>query len=483
MSSPATANTPPEGPSAGHVSPQTAILAIILLSYFMVLLDNSVIFTALPSLQSDLDLTRGELSWVQDIYTLVFGGFLLLGARAGDLLGRRRVFIAGLAIFTLASFLIGIAPAGWWIIASRALQGIGAAIVAPATLSLLTSSFAEGNERSRAISWYGATAGIGASLGLVLGGALTSWISWRAGFFVNVPIGIAMIALAPKYLPESERQRGKFDLPGALLATFGVGAVVFGVIESVEQGWTSLTTLSSLAVGVILLAALVFNERRAAQPIMPLRLFASRERTGAYIVRLLFLGAMIGFFYFSSQFMQGVLGFTPLQAGAGFLPMTIVNFAVALSTPAITRRFCTTLPIVVGIAIACAGVFWLSHVHVNSNYLTDLALPMLLIGAGQGLAFAPLTSAGIAGVAVEDAGAASGLVNTFHQVGMSLGLAVVVAVATPVAASEYDDAARLALESSVALSTGSLFMVLSLVVAFVLIVPAAVSSRRKLSEK
>lgn len=483
MSSPATAHTSPEGPSNGRVSQQTAILAIILLSYFMVLLDNSVIFTALPSLQSDLDLTPGELSWVQDIYTLVFGGFLLLGARAGDLLGRRRVFIAGLAIFTLASFLIGIAPAGWWIIASRALQGIGAAIVAPATLSLLTSSFAEGNERSRAISWYGATAGIGASLGLVLGGALTSWISWRAGFFVNVPIGIAMIALAPKYLPESERQRGKFDLPGALLATFGVGAVVFGVIESVEQGWTSLTTLSSLAIGVILLAALVFNERRAAQPIMPLRLFASRERTGAYIVRLLFLGAMIGFFYFSSQFMQGVLGFTPLQAGAGFLPMTIVNFAVALSIPAITRRFGTTLPIVVGIAIACAGVFWLSHVHVNSNYLTDLALPMLLIGAGQGLAFAPLTSAGIAGVAVEDAGAASGLVNTFHQVGMSLGLAVVVAVATPVAASEYDDAARLALESSVALSTGSLFMVLSLVVAFVLIVPAAVSSRRKLSEK
>ena len=205
-----------------------AILAIILVSYFMILLDNSVIFTALPSLQADLQLSTGELSWVQDAYTLVFGGLLLLGARAGDLLGRRRVFVFGLVVFSIASLLIGLAPAGWWAIAGRAVQGIGAAIVAPASLSLLTASFPEGRERTRAVALYGATAGIGASLGLVIGGALAHWISWRAGFFVNVPIGAAMIALAPRFLPETGRARGRFDVFGALSATLGVGALVFG---------------------------------------------------------------------------------------------------------------------------------------------------------------------------------------------------------------------------------------------------------------
>ncbi|WP_258229388.1 MFS transporter, partial [Arthrobacter sp. HMWF013] len=310
-----------------------AILAIILASYFMILLDNSVIFTALPSLQADLQLSTGELSWVQDAYTLVFGGLLLLGARAGDLLGRRRVFVFGLVVFSIASLLIGLAPAGWWAIAGRAVQGIGAAIVAPASLSLLTASFAEGRERTRAIALYGATAGIGASLGLVIGGALAHWISWRAGFFVNVPIGAAMIALAPRFLPETGRASGRFDVSGALSATLGVGALVFGIINAAEAGWDSPVTAMTVSAGVVLLIVFVLIERKATQPIMPLRLFASRRRTGAYVARFLYLGAMIAFFFFTTQFLQVVLGFDPLQAGLGFLPMTAVNFAVAMAVP------------------------------------------------------------------------------------------------------------------------------------------------------
>ena len=239
------------------------ILAIILISYFMILLDNSVIFTGLPSIRAGLDLSLTQLSWVQDAYTLVFGGLLLLGARAGDIVGRRRLFVVGLAIFGAASGMIGLAPTGWWIIAARAVQGLGAAIVAPTSLALITAYF-EGETRSRAIAWYGATAGIGASLGLLVGGALTDLVSWRAAFLVNVPIAVAMIVGARAVLTETPRQRGRFDVPGAVCATLGVGALVFGIIESADSGWGSAPVVGALAIGVALLTALVFNEARAA---------------------------------------------------------------------------------------------------------------------------------------------------------------------------------------------------------------------------
>ena len=442
-----------------------AILAVVLISYFMILLDNSIIFTALPSIESSMGLTASGLAWVQDAYTLVFGGLLLLGARAGDLLGRRRVFVAGLVAFVVASLLVGLAPTGWWLIGARALQGVGAAIVAPTSLALLTASFAEGQPRSRAVALYGATAGIGASVGLVIGGALAQWISWRAGFFLNVPIGLAMIVLVPRFLPETARHRGEFDLIGAVTATFGVGAVVFGIVESVEHGWTSSVTLSSLGVGVALVAGLVVAERRAREPIMPLRLFASRLRVAAYLARMLYMGAMIGFFYFGTQFLQNVLGFTAFQAGLAFLPMTAVNFVVALSIPRLTARLGQGLALALGVASTMAGIAWLARLDEASTYVTGLALPMILIGVGQGLAFAPLTSAGIAGADNRDAGAASGLVNTFHQLGMAVGLSVLVAVSAPAGQRLSAAAASLTAQVGAAFNTATVLLVVCLVVA------------------
>jgi len=465
-------------PAAPH---KGAILTIILVSYFMILLDNSVIFTALPSLEADLGLSTAELAWVQDAYTLVFGGLLLLGARAGDLIGRKRVFIFGLVVFSLASLLIAFAPAGWWLIGSRAVQGIGAAIVAPSALSLLTASF-EGRERARAVAAYAATAGIGASLGMVVGGALASWFSWRAGFFVNVPIGIAMIALAPRFLPETVKSPGRFDVTGAITATLGVGGLVFAILHGSENGWADATTIVAFALAVVLIVAFVFAESRAAQPIMPLRLFASRERTGAYLTRFLYLGAMIGFFYFTTQFLQGALGFTPLQAGLAFLPMTLVNFAVALTIPRLTDRIGSTTLLVVGIVFTLAGMLWLSRITPDSGYLAAVAAPMLLIGVGQGLAFAPMTTFGIAGTSPADAGAASGVLNTFHQLGTSVGLGILVAVATIAApATGIETGTSITAEASAALTAGTGLLLLALITTVALIVPSTLAARRALT--
>nr|WP_240902418.1 MFS transporter [Arthrobacter silviterrae] len=452
-------------------------MAIILVSYFMILLDNSTIFTGLPGIQAEMGYTATGLAWVQDAYTLVFGGLLLLGARAGDLLGRRRIFIIGLAVFATASLLIGLAPNGQWLIGARALQGVGAAVVAPSSLSLLTASFAPGRERTRAVAWYGATAGIGASLGLVIGGALAHWISWRAGFFINVPIGAAMILLAPRYLPASPRSTGRFDVTGAVTATLGMGALVFGIISSADAGWLARLTILPLGAAVVLLAVFVANEWRAGQPIMPLRLFASRERSGAYLARMLYMGAMIGFFYFTTQFLQDVLGFNPLQAGMAFFPMTVVNFAVALAIPRLTARFGNAALLAAGVAVTLAGMVWLSRLSVGTSYLAGVALPMVLLGIGQGLAFAPLTSAGIAKVTAADSGAASGLVNTAHQLGSSLGLAVLVTAAA--ATSRADGGARAAIAGhvSAALTAGSVMLALCLLASLALIVPAEIAAR------
>lgn len=447
----------------------TAILAVILVSYFMVILDNSVIFTGLPSLQAELGLSTGELAWVQDAYTLVFGGFLLLGARAGDILGRRRVFVVGLAIFATASLLISVAPAAWWLITARAVQGIGAAIVAPSALSLLTASF-DGPARARAIAWYAAAAGIGASVGMLVGGAAATWFSWRAGFLINVPIGIAMIVLAPRVIRETPRVPGRFDVLGAATSTLGVGALVFALLHGSEAGWGDPVTLTAAVSAIVLLIVFVCAEARADQPIMPLRLFHSRPRAGAYLVRMLYLGAMVGFFYFTTQYLQDALGYSPLQAGAAFLPMTAVNFVVALAIPRLIARIGQSWTLLGGIALTLAGMFWLSAATPSVPYLLSVALPMVLVGAGQGLAFAPMTSMGVAGTTASDAGAASGLLNIFHQVGMSLGLGVLIAVSS--ASVGTTDAALPAAEFSTALRAAGVFLVVAMLLAVVAVMPS-----------
>jgi EmrB/QacA subfamily drug resistance transporter len=456
----------------------TAILAVILISYFMILLDNSIIFTAIPKIQAAMDLSPAGLAWVQDAYTLVFGGLLLLAARAGELLGRRRVFVFGLAVFATASLLVGLSQAGWWLITARGVQGIGAAIVAPASLSILTANFPEGRDRAKAVALYGATAGIGASLGLVIGGAAADWVSWRAGFFINVPVGLAMMLLAPRYIPETRRSRGRFDAGGALTATLGTGSLVYGIIHSAGHGWTAPATIIPLLAGVVLLAVLVLLERRASQPIMPLRLFISRVRAGAYLARMLYLGAMIGFFFYTTQYLQGVLGFSAFQAGAAFLPMTAVNFAVAMSIPKITARLGQAVPLTAGVGLTLVGMAWLAQVQLGSSYWSAVALPMVLIGAGQGLAFAPLTSAGIAGVTGDDAGAASGLVNTFHQVGSALGLGILVAVAATAGHGLTTHAAMLTAHVQAALTAGSCLLLVCLLAVASLILPARMDANR-----
>lgn len=446
-----------------------AILSIILASYVMIVLDASVVLTGLPKIHQELGFTDTGLAWVQSAYTLTFGGFLLLAARAGDILGRRRMLLAGLAIFTLASVVIGMAQSPMALVVSRAVQGLGAAILAPSTLALLQTTFTDSGERMKAVSWYSAVAGVAASVGMVMGGVLAEWLSWRAGFFVNLPIGLVLMAATRRYIVESPRHPAQFDLAGAIASTLGMGALVYGFIRSAAAGWGDLLTQGAIRGGLLLLALFVANEARAAQPIMPLRLFASRERVAAYMARMLFLGAMIGFFFFTTQYLQVVGGYSPAATGLAFLPMTLVNFAVAMTVPSLSRRYGNARVLAVGLAVCMAGMAWLSRLSVDSGYLLGVALPMVLIGAGQGMALSPLTAFGIAGVAPQDAGAASGVVNVAHQLGNSLGLAVLVAVAA-VGAGQLQGAALLAHRVTAALTTGAGWLALALLLVVALIV-------------
>jgi EmrB/QacA subfamily drug resistance transporter len=419
----------PPGPDASARPHPTLVLGVILATYLMIVLDASVVITALPSIGERLGFSSAGLSWVQSAYALTFGGLLLLGARMGDILGRRRTFVAGVALFTIASFLGGLAQTPAWLLAARALQGVGAAIAAPSTLALLTTSFREGPERIRALAAYGAVAGGGGSVGLVLGGLLTDLISWRWGLWINVPVGAVLVWLAPRVLAETEPRPGRFDLPGAAASTAGMTALVYGFVHAADAGWGDPVTIASFTAAAVLLAAFVAIERRAAQPVTPLRLFASRQRAGAYLARMLLVGGMFSMFFFLSQFLQGVHDFNPLEAGIAFLPMTVVMFSTVRFVPRLSARWGDTRLLVTGIAVALAGMAWLSRLDEATPYFPGIALPLVLLGLGMGAALAPLTAAGVAGVAADDAGAASGVVNAAQQLGVSLGISLLVTVA------------------------------------------------------
>ncbi|GAB3124230.1 MFS transporter [Novispirillum itersonii] len=404
------------------------ILLLVLASYLMLVVDVSIVITGLPRIRDSLGFTPAGLSWVHSAYTLTFGGFLLLGARAGDLLGRRRMFLLGLWIFTLTSVVIALAPTAGVMLAGRAVQGLGAAVLAPATLALLTVHFPEGPERTHALSLYGATAGVAASVGLVLGGLLADWVSWRAGFFINLPVGLALIAGTRRYVTETARHSGRFDLPGAVCSTLGMGALVFGLIHAAETGWTERLTLAALGGGGLLLAVLVWHERRAVQPIMPLGLFTDRSRSGALLARMFYLGAMVGMWFFTSQLLQGALGLSASATGVTFLLIAVPQFAGAMAVPRLSRRTGPWPLLMTGMGATLLALASLTAAVDAGAGLPGLALPLIGLGLGQGLTLSPLMVVSVAGIPPERAGAASGLVNAAHQLGGALGLAVLVVV-------------------------------------------------------
>jgi EmrB/QacA subfamily drug resistance transporter len=403
-------------------------LAIMLSAQLMIILDATVVNIALPHILTSLQFSRTSLSWVMNAYTLTFGGLLLLGGRAGDILGRRRVFLAGIGLFTLASLVGGLSTSAGMLLAARAAQGAGGALAAPAVLALIVSGFAEGRERTRALGIYMGVITGGSSLGLVLGGVITEWLSWRWVLFINVPIGIAVLVVAPLFVAETPRQPGRFDLAGAVTSTAGVTLLVYGFVRAAASGWGDHLALGAFGAAVVLLAAFLGIESRARQPITPLRLFADVSRSGSFVARLLLIAGMFGVFYFLTQFLQEVMGFSPLRAGVAFLPLTVALFGMSRTAPRLMPRLGAKPLMIAGMLPAIASLAWLSQVSPATSYWSGVFGPMVLLGIGMGLVFVPLTTASLAGVAPADSGAASSMVNVMQQVGGSLGLAVLVAV-------------------------------------------------------
>jgi EmrB/QacA subfamily drug resistance transporter len=424
----------------GRSVPEWLLLTLVCVGQFMVVLDVSIVNVALPSIQKDLGFSASGLQWVVNAYTLAFAGFMLLGGRAADLFGRRRIFIAGLTIFTISSLIGGLSQSQAMLIGARALQGFGAAILAPATLTIITATFTEPTTRARALGVWSAVASAGASAGALLGGILTDLLSWRWILFVNVPIGILALVFAQRFIPESRADLGhrQLDLAGALTVTGGLVALVYAIVRTQTYAWVSVHTLIPLAVAVVLLGAFFFIQTRSRVPLVPLRIFRSRSVAGGNAVIFLLFGAMFGSWYFETLFMQHVLGFSPLQAGLSFLPQTLLIAAGAQITARYVTRFGPRPLILLGALVGASGLFWLSQITPHSTFVADLFGPFVLIGLGMGLAVTPVTVAGTSGVAPSDAGLASGLLNTSRIVGASIGLAVL----TTVAASHTADVLR-----------------------------------------
>ncbi|HEU4567313.1 MAG TPA: MFS transporter [Marmoricola sp.] len=403
-------------------------LGLVMLVQLMLILDMTVVNVALPRIRGDLGFSAASLSWVLNAYTLTFGGLLLLGGRVGDVLGRRRTFLAGVAVFTLGSFFGGLAPSAGLLVAARALQGVGAAVAAPNVLALITTSAESPAARNRALALFSAVSSAGGSLGLLLGGALTGYASWRWSLFINVPIGLLVLSLVPRFVAETPRRPGRFDVPGAVTATAGSSALVFGFIHAPDHGWSSVGTVGAFAAAAVLLLSFVAIERRVTAPVLDLGLLRHRGRAGAVSVMALFIGAQFGFLFFTVQFMQSVLGYGALESGFAFLPLTLLIFATSRVSPRLVGRYGVRPVVLVGLSFVAAANLWMTQIDVTSSYLGLLLPPMLLIGMGAGLGFMPVTVAMLSEVAPEHAGSASGLLQMGQQVGGSLGLAVLVTV-------------------------------------------------------
>ncbi len=392
------------------------VLFIILFSYFLILMDNSIIFTSTVKISQDLNMNESSLSWVSNAYTITFGGFLLLAGRLGDLMGRKIIFVSGLFIFGLSSLAVGLSTSTEMMIIARAVQGIGSAIIAPTSLALLMDSY-QGNLRMKAISYYGATAGIGSSFGLILGGWLTSAISWRVGFLLNVPFSLLLIVLTLAKVQQNEIKPSKIDFLGSLLSVIISVLFVYGI---------TISDLLIIVASLILILVFLLWEKRITYALIPLELFKNRTRTGSYIARFTFMMAMLTYWFILPQIMQKMYHFSPLESGFAFLPLTLVNFIAALFLPKLTKALGNSKVMILGQVILLTGMFLSFISQPEWGYFYAMAFQMMIIGLGQGWLLAPLTAAGVAGVSPELSGAASGLTNMMHQLGGPVGLSIVV---------------------------------------------------------
>ncbi|HWE32038.1 MAG TPA: MFS transporter [Solirubrobacteraceae bacterium] len=401
------------------------------IAQFVVVLDASIVNVALPSIGRGLHFSQDSLSWVVNAYVLTFGGFLLLGGRAADLLGRRKVFMVGLVIFAVASLFGGLAQSPGWLIAARAVQGFGAALLSPAALSIVTTTFTEGAERNRALGVWGAVAGSGGAAGVLLGGILTTGLGWQWVLFVNTPIGIAAALIAPRLIGESkaEADHRRFDFAGAATVTGGLSLLVYALVDAQKAGWGSFQTIGLISLAVALLAAFAVIEQRSKAPLAPFRIFRLPTVTGANVTGLLIGASLFSMFFFISLYMQQVLGYSAIHAGLSYLPLAIsIIFAAGIASQLVTRVGFKPV-LLAGLAFVAVGLVWFSQVAVHGAYASDILGPSLLAGIGLGLSFVPVTIAAVAGVQDRDAGLASGLINTSQQVGGALGLAVLASIA------------------------------------------------------
>jgi EmrB/QacA subfamily drug resistance transporter len=444
-------------PSTGSAAPRRLglALAVIATAQLMVVLDTTIVNIALPHIQTALRFSGTNLEWVVNAYALTFGGLLLLGGRSGDLLGRRRVFIAGILVFSLASLLGGFATDQAWLLTVRAIQGAGAAFAAPTALALIAVTFPEGPPRNRAMGVYAGMSVAGAAVGLLASGLLLTYLNWRWVFFVNVPIGLAVAALAPRVLGESERRRGRFDLPGAITGSLGLAALVYGLSNAATtpdgvSHWGDTKVIVSLVAAVVLLVAFGFIEMRSEYALMPIRVLRSRDRSGAYLVSLCVGTALFGMFFFLTLFVQDVLDYSPLRAGVAYLPMAgMILVATGVASQLVSRIGARPL-MIAGSAASTGGMFWLSRVNEHSHYASGLLGPMLVTAIGVGLLFAPLLLVSLTKVADHDTGVASSLVNVGQQVGGAVGLAVLGTVAWSAVANSLHSQATAAAKAATA---------------------------------
>jgi EmrB/QacA subfamily drug resistance transporter len=408
-------------------------IALLLLCavQFMVVLDIAIVNVALPTIKTSLHFQETDLQWVINAYTLTFGGLLMLGGRTADLLGRRRMFLIGLALFSGASLVCGLATSEATLIGARAVQGVGAAIISPAALSILTTTFSEGSERNRALGIWGAIAGTGGAAGVLLGGILTDQLNWSWIFYINVPVGALVIALGPRFLRESRvaESRRAFDLVGAALVTGGLSLLVYGLVQTVDHSWTAPRTIGLFVGAVVLLTAFVATETRAHAPLMPLRLFRNRSLAGANVVGLMLGASIFSMFFLLTLYMQQVLGYSALRTGVGYLLVSGVIIVSAGASQVLVNRLGVRTVLATGMALTAVGLVYFSQISVSGSYLIDLAPGFILTGVGLGFSFVPVTIAALVGVDVAEAGVASGIINTSQQVGGALGTAILSTVA------------------------------------------------------